>query len=220
MGTEAEVEDKKVECCPICRREEYESRAIGVECFYSVKEIVPQAKEVHIYGRLKGPGTYVGGTTYRYSGGLVEGFELENTTISESGTPTHKYKATLNPAPEDEREVRLLRKSIYYVEACKSCRADFLDLFRRFALGEFVSSSGEGNIPIRVAGALKHITREQWDEMNPGREPFTVKDSTEESTNDVSEPDGRTNLGAEQPSHQLQDAGTTDGGIGGGESSP
>lgn len=40
--------------------------------------------------------------------------------------------------------------------------------------------TSDRNIPVRESGAVKMLTRAEWDERNPGRAPFVVADSENE----------------------------------------
>ncbi len=52
--------------------------------------------------------------------------------------------------------------ALYVQTCCKSCRADFLEMFGQWARGDLVTPEGDGTIPVRVGGAVRMMTDAQY----------------------------------------------------------
>lgn len=139
--------------CPICKREMEDTRHVGVECFYAVDEVVPTIQKSLIFVEVPEDVT-LWGITRRYSGGTRDKF-----SSTQEGNVKH-LKSTQEPLSPDK--IRLVEESLYSQTCCKSCRADFLAVFKRWCSGDFVTPEGDGRIPIRINGAVKYLTEEEY----------------------------------------------------------
>ena len=145
--------------CPICCQEMDDRRHVSVECFYKVDEVVPEAEESKIFVEVNEESTYFG-YTRRYKDGTRDEF-------SSTPDPVKENLTHLNVEQVPIGDIRLLENTIYTLECCKSCRADFLDMLKKWKQGEFVhreTNDPEANIPIRENGATRMITEEEWKE--------------------------------------------------------
>ena len=85
--------------------------------------------------------------------------------------------------PIDTKEIKDFKFDGYYLRICKSCRSELIghiqkwrdDMVSRRGLpmdsdGNLEGDSQEANIPVRINGAIKMITLEQWFEMKGEKE--------------------------------------------------
>ena len=61
--------------------------------------------------------------------------------------------------------------NMYSLDICKDCRASWLDTLQRWFLSAEVKETIGSGIFVRRGGATVEITRAEWDQMHPGREP-------------------------------------------------
>lgn len=156
------MSEEKIQMCPICKGEMEDTRHVAVECFYAVNEIVPEVKEIPIFQEVPEEAS-IWGITRQYDNGTKDDFSSEHGGYTEGGHPITKINRTQKPL--ENPKIRLLEKTMYSLTCCKSCRADFMDLLRRWNAGEFISSPGEGDIPVRIGGTIKYITEDEWHRM-------------------------------------------------------
>jgi hypothetical protein len=119
--------------CPICGKEMEDTRHVGVECFYDVHEVVPDAVKSVIFKEVD-EGTTYWGVTRHYPEGTKDNHFVESEGKTEAGFKTTKIGIKQDPIPK----IRLLEDSLFSVTCCKSCRADFLWIFGQWAKGELV----------------------------------------------------------------------------------
>jgi hypothetical protein len=149
--------------CPVCGGEMEDSRHVSVECFYDVQEVVPTAEMQTIFREVPAEGTFWG-TTRRYSGGTKDRHVIS--TVDEKTT---KVDIEQDPVPA----IRLLEQHVYSVTCCKSCRADFLNMFAKWSKGRLRArqdDNDERNIPVRVRGATVMMTLAEFDAHRRKRE--------------------------------------------------
>jgi len=140
--------------CPICKREMEDTRHVAVECFYAVNEVVPNIEEVQIFNEVD-ENDSIWGITRRYKNGTRDEHSCVKTGPNSTRIDTKQVPCG---------DIRLVEMSMFSQTCCKSCRADFLEMFGKWCKGEFVTKEGEGDIPVRVLGATKMLTEEQWKE--------------------------------------------------------
>lgn len=117
--------------CPICGEMAEDMRHVGVECFYDVKEYVPSAEERMIFKEVDENGSYWG-RTRRYPAGTKDSF---------SSRPEIRNGETINICTTTQvpiEKIRLIESSNYSKECCKSCRHDFLCMFKMWSEGRLV----------------------------------------------------------------------------------
>jgi hypothetical protein len=142
--------------CPICNEEIEDMRHVTIECFYAVHEVVPQMEQEKIYVEVPMKGNYLA-KTYVYK----EGIEERVCAIKKEDEDFIRYETVEH---ETKLPIRFVEKQSYISNCCKRCRADFLDVLRKWRNGDFISKEGDGDIPVRINGAIKMLTREQYDE--------------------------------------------------------
>lgn len=158
--------------CPICGGEMEDTRHVMVECFYAVKEIAPTAVPVPFLVEVEeGPSYY--GTTRRYPAGTKDRFvstDLPPTVISlDDGSTTDVGNIKVDVVQDPIPGARLLEKTGHSVTCCKQCRADFLTMFGAWSKGRLVGNRGHGDIPIRVNGATRMVTYDEYERMRRDR---------------------------------------------------
>jgi len=115
--------DLNGDICMCCGAQGEDKRSLFIDCFYKVKEVVPDALDI---------------------------------SEVEPKLPHHKQG--------------------YYLRICKACRGRFLSMmgewwkegieFRGLPMdhdGNLENDDPERNIPVRVNGAIKMLTRKEWD---------------------------------------------------------
>ena len=150
--------------CPICKNETEDMRHVSVECFYAVDEVVPEVKKEQIFTEVKKEGSYWG-YTRTYPEGTRDKFITKEKQVKKGETPVTEI--TIKQQPVDG--VRLLEKDIYSINCCKNCRADFLSVFEQWSEGNFSEDTEyneEANIPIRENGAIRYISKAEWERMH------------------------------------------------------
>lgn len=144
--------------CPVCGHEMEEERHVGVECFFDVQEIVPQTTKQPIFVEVDPVKTYWG-TTRHYPAGTRD-VHIVRDDITQNGL--HVVKIDVDQEPSEP--IRLLEKNMFNITCCKSCRADFLAIFGRWASGEFAQQSDEMLHTIRntetASGKIEVLMRE------------------------------------------------------------
>jgi len=161
MEPAAEADAVQVDTCPICRQEMEDRRHVGVECFYAVDEVAPDTTKDTVLRPVPDDAS-IWGITRRYPAGTVDKHVVTGVTTSEAGYKTTHVGTVQEPIPP----IRVVELTIYSMECCKSCRADFLRMFGRWTKGALVhreEDDPEADIPIRENGAIRLITREEWD---------------------------------------------------------
>lgn len=141
--------------CPVCEGDMEDTRHVGVECFYDVNEVVPSAEKRPVFQEVS-EGASIWGMTRRYPAGTRDKHSTHKTGES-------SYK--IETAQEPIAAIRLVENQIYSVTCCKSCRADFLDMFGKWAKGELRprrDDSDEATIPVRVNGATVMMTQAEY----------------------------------------------------------
>ena len=108
------TKEAKINDCPICQGEMDDTRHVGVECFYAVDEVAPNAEKRPIFREVDADGGYWG-TTRRYPAGTKDKHRIVEIRAVESKVETDQV-----PVPP----IRLIELSLYSVTCCKSCRAD------------------------------------------------------------------------------------------------
>ena len=150
--------------CQVCGDDGPDMRHVGVECFYSVQELVPDAEEQIFFVEIPDDGTYLG-YKRKYPAGVRERFKTDRTSTNERDVETIHMKTVEAPIPA----IRLQEISVYSIRCCKSCRAGFLGVFKRWREGEFREGEGEGNIPVRINGTTRMLTEEEYREFSKER---------------------------------------------------
>ena len=153
-----------MENCPICGKEMEDSRHVSVECFYAVEEVVPRAKKSVMLQEVTKKGSYWG-ITRRYPRGTRDKWFVAKRGVKK-GIKTTKIETRQISA----KPVRLLENAIYTMGCCKSCRGDFLRLLGEWSRGEHATPEWGGNICVRELGAIKRITKAEWDERMAERQ--------------------------------------------------
>jgi hypothetical protein len=152
------------ETCPICHKEMEDRRHVGVECFYDVSEAVPETRKLPIFKEVDRKST-IWGITRHYPRGTRDKWFIKKVSVSKEGIKTTHSGIKQVPV----KAVRLLEDHLYSVTCCKACRGDFLRLFGQWAKGKFVTPEGDGDIPVRELGAIKMLTRGEWESRNKKR---------------------------------------------------
>jgi hypothetical protein len=117
-----------MEKCPICGGECEDMRHVGVECLYEIRELVPSAVVETVLTEVPEDIKYLA-RTKRYPAGTVDSLFVSDVKGS---LTTIDCKQVPIPA------VRLLEKSLFNVRCCKSCRGDFLNLFKAWSEGKHI----------------------------------------------------------------------------------
>ena len=156
---------EKQEACPICGREMEDRRHVSVECFYDVKEIVPTATQAVVFQEVDKK-TAIWGITRHYPKGKRDSIFIKKRSTNKLGTPVTEWGNKKVPVAP----IRLLEKAIYSVPCCKACRGDFLRLFGEWAEGKHATPEGDGDIPVRINGAIKMLTPEEWEKYRASKE--------------------------------------------------
>lgn len=141
-----------------------DQRHVGVECFYDVHEVVPSATKQTVLVEVPEKGRYWG-ITRRYPPGSRDR-HVPSDGASDGGLKVIRVEVVQEPIPE----ARFLEKALFNVTCCKACRADFLALFGRWASGEFVQPEGEGDIPVRVLGAVRLVNEDEFERLRTERD--------------------------------------------------
>ena len=147
----------RTEKCPVCGKEMEDQRHVGVECFYNVQEAVPSARTSTIFKEVDAKGTYWG-VTRRYKKGTKDKWVVTGRSVK-NGVPHTR----VDTKQVRVKGVRLLEDTLFSVTCCKSCRGDFLRLFRAWSRGEHVTPEGDGEVLVRDLGALKRISVAEWE---------------------------------------------------------
>jgi len=119
-----------METCPICKKKVEDMRHLRLDCFYAIEEFVSTLQKEVIFKQVPMKGGYWG-TTRTYRKGTKDKHITKQHPIKEN-----TFITTTKQIPI--KDVRLLEVGAYYTDCCKSCRGDFLSLFKRFMNGEFV----------------------------------------------------------------------------------
>jgi len=157
MSTES---DNRI--CPVCQGDMEDTRHVGVECFYDVHEVAPSAEKLKFFQEVP-EGAAIWGVTRRYPAGTIDKHRIIR--VDEN---TSKIETDQTPLPA----IRLRENTLYSVTCCKSCRADFLEMFGKWSKGKLRprhDDTDEADIPVRVNGATVMMTRAQYDEHQAGR---------------------------------------------------
>ena len=145
-----------MDVCPVCQGDMEDTRHVGVECFYDVHEVAPTADKRQFFQEVPENGSYWG-VTRRYPAGTKDSHRFVSTGENSSKMETDQIPV----AP-----IRLFENSLYSVTCCKSCRADFLQMFGRWSRGELrprVADEEGRDIPVRVNGATVMMTQAEFD---------------------------------------------------------
>jgi len=120
--------------CKVCGNKTEDMRHVGVECFYKVNEddIVPDADERQFFSEV-GEDSSIWGKTRRYKSGTVDRFEIIDHGKDDRGVGHTELVPHQDPVPP----IRLRENVLFSIDCCKSCRADFLQVFKRWRNGEF-----------------------------------------------------------------------------------
>lgn len=152
--------EENKEICFVCKQESEDLRTLKIDCFYDLKEAIPEMETQQYFTEIEKEGSYWG-YTRRYPKGTRDEFDVIEKTENCSEIKTKQV-------PIDD--IRLIEQSFYSLRVCKNCRAAFINTLKNFADGLFQFDRGEGDIPIRENGAIKFITRRQWDERTKKNE--------------------------------------------------
>lgn len=144
------------EQCQRCGSVGQDRRTLWMACFYRMDELGLPFKELAIDGQFR---EKIGETG-------LGGFK---TTIPEWGEPQGQVQT----------------HPFFTLRVCKRCRAEWMqaiaDWFRASPAGEDGDADERGpskigsGIFVRRNGTNVEISREEWDRMNPGREPVVYK---------------------------------------------
>lgn len=146
------------EKCPICGKMTEDMRHVSVECFYDVHEVVPEAKLEQHFIEVDPKGTYWG-ITRTYSNGKRDDFSAEE-------VKTEKNTTRIINSPTEITGIRLMEIGLYRMNCCKSCRADFLEMLEQWYHGKHKhQDKGNGRIPVRIKGATRFVTEEEYQQM-------------------------------------------------------
>lgn len=141
--------------CPVCTRPMEDTRRLLVECFYDVSEVAPSAVKVPFL-REVADAAVTWFTTRRYPAGTRD---MKRCVRTEEGNLRLVDHA--DPLPP----LRVEERVGYLFMCCKSCRGDFLTMLGAWARGDLAlpsEPSETANVPIRVNGAVRYVTEEDW----------------------------------------------------------
>jgi hypothetical protein len=147
--------EQKENFCPICQGDMDDTRHVGVECFYEVHEVAPQADKVIFLKEVESDGFYWG-VTRRYPAGTRDKFRT---------APTGENSIRLDTEQEPIAAARAVEVPVYQVTCCKSCRADFLRMFGQWSRGALIQRQHErpdADIPVMVNGAVAWMTPSEY----------------------------------------------------------
>lgn len=123
----------KKDVCPICKKKTVDMRHVGVECFYDVSEITNKVQESQIFVEVDEKTAYWG-TTRRYPEGTRDHWKVDENYIKKVKLDDGKEidvdhtKIGIKQLPIGK--IRLLEKALFSINCCKSCRSDFLSIFK------------------------------------------------------------------------------------------
>lgn len=158
------------EQCQRCGSVGQDRRTLQMNCFYDMAELpIPFVK------------------TLLFQAGEEADFTI--TKAAEKITLKDGTEFTLT-SPHVRCDGELIPQTVYTIRVCKRCRGEWLAAqvawFQAQPQDEDHDADdyqpGEGcgsGIFIRERGAIKEITREEWDRRNPGREPVVVRKDDE-----------------------------------------
>lgn len=159
----------ELEVCPICSRRVEDMRHVGVECFYQVDEVVPRMEPTPIFVEVSAD-TAIWGITRTYPAGTRD----HHTAVS---TGPHSSRIVIDQLPIDG--VRLAENRMFSIRCCKDCRADFLNVLKRWADGEEIrerEGTGTGAF-VRDNGTIRELTEDEClaFEKERGHPPVRVR---------------------------------------------
>jgi hypothetical protein len=131
----------KKDVCPICEKKTVDMRHVGVECFYNVSEITNKVNESKIFVEVDEKTAYWG-TTRRYPEGTRDHWKVdENYTRKvklEDGKEIGVDHTKIDIEQLPIEKIRLLEKALFSINCCKSCRSDFLAIFKSWTEGGLI----------------------------------------------------------------------------------
>ena len=157
-GTGEEIKDSKevLETCPVCNEPKEAMRHFTAECMYKMSEVVPKMKDKLFFEEVDLNGAYFGITRIYHQG------KRDNYTSRTRDDGVIELANNEKPIGT----IRLYETNGYTIRCCKDCRADLLTVLQRWSNGEFRhEDTEEGNIPIRVNGATRMITEQEYFRM-------------------------------------------------------
>ncbi len=150
------------EKCDRCGSVGQDRRTLKMACFYEMSELGLPFEQFAIHG-------------------------VHCEKVGEDRDPT--FRITLSKYAEPKGEPQ--NHHFYSLRVCKRCRGEWMGAiqswFRNIPQGEDddeiapkeASSSPGSGIFVRRLGTTVEISREEWDRLNPGREPVVVRSSEE-----------------------------------------
>lgn len=154
--------------CLICGDEMEDRRHVAVECFYNVHEVAPNASKNLVLVEVPEESS-IWGMTRRYREGSRDRPVVAANGVTAGGTPITEVRMEQDPIPP----VRLAEKHEFSVECCKTCRAEFLQVFGMWARGEMVKREQPGpeaDIPVRDLGSIRFISMKEWEARRRAKE--------------------------------------------------
>ena len=128
----------KGEECARCKRVGQDRRTLWMACMYSMEELSVPFEPCAINGQ------YLKKTGSKY-------------------LPAWDQYVPIYENPDDKGEP--YRHQFYTLRVCKDCRADWMGAIKQWFSERPDAEDEEANIPVRIRGATKMITRPEWDAM-------------------------------------------------------
>ena len=152
--------EQQGERCVRCGSVGGDRRTLWMSCFYAMEELDIPFEQVKVVGR------------FHQKTGTEE--------ITE-----HKFKV-----PVFSESSEPVDRSFSLLHVCKRCRSEWLAAIKGWfeSAPQGIDHDSDGPRPqecgsgifIRELGQIREITEEQWRARNPGREPYRVKQPSEE----------------------------------------
>lgn len=116
--------------CPVCKGETSDMRHVSVECFAELNEPSRLFNESHVLKPVPLTSNNLGRQVR-----IVEGYKSKNVHLPP--IPSDNLQCTrLILEWEKMPEMKTIIQTLYRKDCCKSCRGDFIKLFREWALGK------------------------------------------------------------------------------------
>lgn len=152
--------DDGMETCQRCGEREYDRRTLWMACFYEMNELGLPFELVDLNTLADSDVTETK---------KEEPFSSTSYKDGRAETTHGTYTATYY---HGKSEAKVQKRRLYTLRVCKDCRGDWMGAIKTWfqSSAPKEESCGSG-IYVRRNGSTVEITEEEWNRLNPGREP-------------------------------------------------
>lgn len=142
------------EMCQRCGEVDTDRRTLWMACFYAMNEM---------------------------DGVPFNGVQWEGITRTQIATEQRRIGTMAFDVPvyDEPHDTAPRTQHFYTLRVCKDCRADWMDAIARWFEERPERPAEDAIVPIRVNGATRMVTVEEYERMYPGRTPHTVQPTEE-----------------------------------------